>query len=156
RRSANGRARRSPGSWAPAWCSGLLVLAPCSPTSSTSDRRPVGVLASLAMTPTPEQLTWLGMLTVLVGFLVRLLKADTLNGLLAPYSIPPIPKAALPWVALLLGFAGGSLEALTRGATWSAAALSGLMGVISGTIAIAGNETLPPVARAIHAPTAHF
>lgn len=101
-------------------------------------------------TPSPEQMTWLGMLAVLVGFLVRLLKTDALNTFLGRFGLPPIQKSALPWLALALGFAGSVLEAKTRGAEWMAALMAGVWGIVSGTVAVAGQETLPAVAGAIH------
>lgn len=61
----------------------------------------------------------------------------------------PIPKSALPWIALGLGFASGLVEGLASGEPWAVAALSGLKGLASGTGAVAGNETLPTLLRAM-------
>lgn len=47
----------------------------------------------------------------LVWLLVRLLKADTLNVVLASYGYGPIPKRVLPWIAL---FAGVTAAVLTE------------------------------------------
>lgn len=61
----------------------------------------------------------------LVWLLVRLLKADTLNVVLASYGYAPIPKRLLPWIALIAGVAlavltecqlkGFTLEAMLAG-----------------------------------------
>jgi hypothetical protein len=90
---------------------------------------------------------WLGLLAVLVGFVVRLLKTDALNTLLGKFSIPPIPKKVLPWIALVLGAVSGMLEAKIGGADWKTSAISGVWGVFSGAGAVAGNETMSTLVR---------
>lgn len=88
---------------------------------------------------------WVALVAVLVGFIVRLIKADKLNDALAKWGIPAIPKAALPWASLALGFAAMTLDAKVGGATWGAALAAGLTGILSGALAIAGNETVAEV-----------
>ena len=90
---------------------------------------------------------WLGLLAVLVGFVVRLLKTDALNTFLGKFSIPPIPKKVLPWIALVLGAVSGMLESKMGGADWKTAAISGVWGVFSGAGAVAGNETMSTLVR---------
>lgn len=85
---------------------------------------------------------WLGLLAFIVGAIVRLLKTNAFDRVLARFGIGPLPKAALPWLAIGLGFAGSALEALLAGATPADAALHGLLGLFAGGAAIAGNETL--------------
>lgn len=96
---------------------------------------------------TSHPLTALTVLALVIGLLVRLIKADGLNRLLASYSIPAVPKVALPWVALALGLAGAIVDARIGGATWSQAALAGAWGILAGATAVAGNETLPTIMR---------
>lgn len=85
---------------------------------------------------------WIAFVALVVGFLVRLLKADKLNALLAKFNIPAIPKMALPWVALALGFVLTTFDAKLAGATWGAALTAGFWGIFSGGLAVAGNETV--------------
>ena len=86
-----------------------------------------------------------GIIAVLVGFLVRLLKAERLNLFLAGFGVPPIPKVVLPWLALVLGIAAMVLQAKVGGANWVDSLLTGLDGIIAGGLAIAGNETMPSI-----------
>lgn len=95
---------------------------------------------------------WFALLAFVVGLLVRLLKTNALDAALARFGIPPIPKKALPWVALVLGFVGAAIESKMRGTTWEAAAIAGVWGLFSGGFAIAGNEALPTITRPISAP----
>lgn len=86
-----------------------------------------------------------GIIAVLVGFLVRLLKAEKLNVFLAGFGIPAIPKSVLPWLALVLGIAATVLNAKVGGMNWVDALLTGVDGVLAGGLAIAGNETVPSI-----------
>lgn len=93
--------------------------------------------------------SWLALLAVVVGLLVRLVKSDRMGAALAAFGLPPIPKRALPWLALALGFVGAMVESKISGASWSAAALAGAWGVFSGAGAVLGNETLPPALASV-------
>lgn len=88
---------------------------------------------------------WIVVAALLVGFVVRLLKADKLNAWLEDMGAPAIPKWALPFVALGLGAVSGALEAVASGRSWRDAALSAFYGLLSGALAIAGNETVGAV-----------
>lgn len=94
------------------------------------------------MVTTLGQGGFLAALALIVGALVRLLKTEKLNGFLAKLSLPPIPKRALPWVAVVLGFALAALEALLRGEKAPAALAQGLYGVLSGATAVGGDQTV--------------
>lgn len=85
---------------------------------------------------------WLAVLAVLVGGIVRLLKTNRLNLILAKFSLPPVPKRALPWIAVLLGFALAMLEAFVSGAKLPQAVTAGLLGVLSGATAVGGDQTV--------------
>jgi hypothetical protein len=85
---------------------------------------------------------FLAALALLVGAIIRLLKADSLNLFLATLSLPPIPKRALPWLAVVLGFALAALEALLRGAKAPEAIAQGLYGIFSGATAVGGDQTV--------------
>lgn len=76
------------------------------------------------------------------------LLALVINGAIRALKTTPIPKSALPWVALVLGFGVGLVESLSTGHAWGVAALEGLKGLASGTGAIATNETLSTAVRA--------
>lgn len=87
----------------------------------------------------------IGILAVFIGLMVRLLKADKLNEILAKYKIPAIPKSALPWLALALGIALTVLNAKLGGANWVDSALAGVDGILASALAVLGQETLPSV-----------
>lgn len=72
-----------------------------------------------------------------------------ITGAVRSLKTTPIPKSVLPWVALVLGYGLGLTESLTAGHSWGVAALDGLKGLASGTGAIATNETLSTLVRAI-------
>jgi hypothetical protein len=92
---------------------------------------------------------WIGFVAVVVGALVRVMKAGKMNDLLARFNLRPIPKPALPWLSLVLGYLTTALEAkIGSGASWGSAAASGLWGLVSGALAVAGNETMSPVVAA--------
>jgi len=82
------------------------------------------------------------LLAALVGGLVFALKTDAFTSLLAKFGAGPLPKKAIPWIALGLGFAGGALQALIAGKSLPDAALAGGWGLMSGAFAIAGDQTV--------------
>jgi hypothetical protein len=93
---------------------------------------------------------WLAILAFLVGAAVRLLKTNAADKVLARFYIPPIPKKLVPWLALILGYAASVLEAKVRGGyPWKAAALAGFWGVLAGSTAVAGQETLSTLVRGL-------
>lgn len=98
--------------------------------------------------PSLGVLGWWAFLAFAAGGIVRLLKADTLNSLLAKWNIPPIPKVALPWIALVLGFVGNGAKAMSEGKSLSDAALLGLWGLLIGAVPIAGHEMMEKPTRA--------
>lgn len=90
---------------------------------------------------TPGTVAFIGLV---VGFLVRLIKTDKMNDFLAKFSIPAIPKAALPWIALVLGVVGMQLDVYTAGSfTWKGALVALVNGVFAGGFAVVGDQTLP-------------
>lgn len=92
---------------------------------------------------------WLMLLALGVGVTTRLLKADKLNALLAQYSIPAIPKTAIPWIALALGAGGGFLEAFTGGHSLQESLIMSFWGIVSGGVAVAGHEALEQPVRTV-------
>lgn len=82
-------------------------------------------------------MTWLAVAALIVGAVVRFLKSDMVNERLESMGFPAIPKAVLPWVALVLGMASGALDAVLNGTDWPQAVA---MGVVSGIGAIAGHQ----------------
>lgn len=92
---------------------------------------------------------WLATLSTFVGLLVRVAKVGRFGDF--------VPKKALPWVALALGFLVSFCETAAayvgRGRslreTLVASSLAGLWGVFAGAGAVAGNETVIPIARAV-------
>jgi hypothetical protein len=94
---------------------------------------------------------WLLLLLVVCGAFVRLLKTDTLNSVLSVFFGRPVavPKKALPWIAIGLGFAIGAVDARANGLGWGDAMLMGLWGLFGGGSAVAVQETMGPLARAV-------
>ena len=90
-----------------------------------------------------RQLATLTFVAFLVGWLVRMLKTDRVDLFLAMFRVPPIPKPALPWIALLLGATTMVIDSVLAGGTWQQGALAAGAGLISGSVAVAGNETIP-------------
>lgn len=93
---------------------------------------------------------WIAVVALAVGFVVRLLKTNTLNDVLTRFGLPGVPKVALPWLALVFGFVAMTVEARIAGAlTWQAAVAAGVMGILSGALAIAGHETVGATAARV-------
>jgi len=76
---------------------------------------------------------WVGLAALIIGLLVRLMKADS--------RFPPfaVPARWRPLLAIGLGIASGVLQAASTGTPWRDAILGG---VVSGFVAIAGHETI--------------
>lgn len=85
----------------------------------------------------PSQLTWTAIAAVVIGGLVRAIKSDGMTIALANLGLPPIPKRALPWVALTLGAAAAVLDSRQLGATWQEAAV---LGVVATATAVLGHD----------------
>jgi len=79
-----------------------------------------------------ERRAWVPLASVVVFFLVRLMKSDTK----LPINLPPLTRA---WVALGLGVLSGVLEKVATGRTWTSAIVGGL---VTGALAIIGHDTL--------------
>lgn len=91
----------------------------------------------------PSGMTKVEFLVVLafaVGGLIRLLKADRLNMWLAKFSLPPIPKKALPWIAVGLGIVAAVVESLIKGVDVVSAIRNAVMGALAGGFATWGHE----------------
>lgn len=85
---------------------------------------------------------WIAVMAVIVGATVRALKSGASQSLLAALGLPPIPTRALPWLALALGGLAATLDAVTLGASWDAAAQAGVMAAAA---AVFGHELLSGV-----------
>lgn len=92
---------------------------------------------------------WLGILAFAIGGLIRLLKADKLNTIIAKWGLPPIPKVALPWLALLLGAGASAVESASSGQPWKLVLIAAGWGIFSGAGAVLGNEALSTPTRAV-------
>jgi hypothetical protein len=79
--------------------------------------------------------------TFLLWSLTRLLKTGSFNALLAAFGIPPLPKNALPWVALLLGSVASVLDAMALGVPPGEAVDVVLRAVVDGVLSGAGAIT---------------
>lgn len=112
----------------------LLVPGDVAPTNATQAMGPAG---------------WLALLAAAIFVFLRLLKSNRVDAVLAKLSIPPIPKKAIPWLALALGFAAQVVNARIGGYHWTDAAQAGFWGILSGTVSIGGQETLPSLFRGV-------
>ena len=89
----------------------------------------------------------LGVLAVCIGLVVRILKSKTMGAWLdglPPERVKAIPRAWLPWIAVLLGAVVMVADAYSHGSihTWREAADAMIAGLLAGSGAVAGNETL--------------
>ncbi len=75
---------------------------------------------------------YLALLALIIGFVVRLLKSDTV----LPVTVSPKLRG---WVAVLLGAIGGIVEHLANGTPWREALASG---ITAGVLSIVGHELL--------------
>lgn len=82
----------------------------------------------------------LGVAALTIAGVVRAIKSDAFNAMLAKFSLPPIPKRALPWVALGLGVAGGFVMGLQEGKGLGVAVAGALGGILPGALAMAGHD----------------
>ena len=73
--------------------------------------------------------------------IVRAVKSDGFSSQAALLGLPPVPKSALPWIALAASFAISCGEAVAAGHDWQAALLSGIVGLLAGGSAVAVQET---------------
>jgi len=92
--------------------------------------------------PSPGSASWVAIAAVLVGLVVRLIKADALSATLTKFFRPDgppiaIPTRLLPWLALGFGFAAAALDARVAGESWATAAQSGVM---AAALAVLGHE----------------
>jgi hypothetical protein len=78
-----------------------------------------------------NQTLWTTTAALVIGGAVRAIKTDTF-----PLSVP---KRALPWLALVLGFASAALDARMNGVDWEAAAASGITAT---ALAVFGHDVL--------------
>lgn len=84
-----------------------------------------------------NQMTWTALAALVIGALVRALKSDGMTIALANFNLPPIPKRALPWCAVLFGGAAAILDARIEGVEWKDAAM---LGAIATATAVLGHD----------------
>lgn len=82
----------------------------------------------------------LALAALVIGAVVRAVKSDTLDAGLERLGLPPVPKLALPWLAVGLGVLGGVVDAFRSGTPWQGAIVEGLLGALAGTTAVAGHQ----------------
>lgn len=78
-----------------------------------------------------NQTLWTATAAFVIGGAVRAIKADSF-----PLSVP---KRALPWLALILGFVSAALDARMNGVDWGTAAAAG---VTATALAVFGHDVL--------------
>ena len=94
----------------------------------------------------------LGLVSLIVGAAVRVVKSEPFGSLLTTIGLRPVPKTWLPWLAVLGGAAMSTTTKLEQGEPAAHAAMLGLDGILSGLIAIGGHETIGNLLRALLPP----
>lgn len=84
-------------------------------------------------------LTWIAVLAIIIGGLVRALKSDGAKGILAKFNLPPVPTRALPWVALVFGGLAAGLDAYLEGGGASVQEAA-MTAVLAAATAVFGHE----------------
>jgi len=98
-----------------------------------------------------NQLMWIATAAVVIVGIVRALKSDGMTVALANLGLPPIPKRALPWVALFFGAASAVLDAKVVGTSWEEAAASGVLAAATAVLGHDLGKTVPGVRKVLGA-----
>ena len=80
----------------------------------------------------PVTAVWLAAIAAVIHILVGALQSNTLNAMLAKFSIPSIPSQVFPYLGLALGLGGGLVSGLQQGQTLSYALASAVMAMVTG------------------------
>lgn len=89
----------------------------------------------------PTVIAYASIAAVMIHFLLRVVKSGQVDAMLMRMGIPSIPDKAIPWIALGLGFVGGVTDALVQNMGWSEAVQMAVLGLFSGSGAVALHET---------------
>ena len=79
---------------------------------------------------------------VVILFCIRVLKSGQVDATLMHFGLPSIPDKAIPFIALGLGVIGGLTDALVQGMGWKEALQTVVLGLFSGSGAVAMHETV--------------
>lgn len=77
-----------------------------------------------------------------IGAIVRIVKSEAINGIITKIGLAPIPKPALPWLALALGAVAGLVQSMAQGQPISGALPLVIEGLVSGALAVGAHEAL--------------
>ena len=78
---------------------------------------------------------------LVIGLAVQALKSNKFDSILARYNLPEIPPRVLPWVALVLGVAGGVCDALLAGETTAMGVVGRVFqGLLAGALPVVVHE----------------
>ena len=77
---------------------------------------------------------YLAAIAAAIHVLLGALQSNSLNALLAQFSIPALPLAAMPWLGLVLGLGGGTVTGLQQGLPWQQAIATALIGMLGGGV----------------------
>lgn len=90
---------------------------------------------------TMKNMQWLVVTAAVVGILVQLLKTDKFDSLLMRFGLPPLPRKALPWVALCLGLVSGVIQLYLNPSSDIGSMVGDIVtGILSGAAPIAAHE----------------
>ena len=95
------------------------------------------------------QLTWIAVAAIVIGGVVRALKSDGMTVALANLGLPPIPKRALPWIALVFGAASAVLDAKVGGTSWQEAGAAGILATGTAVLGHDLGKALPGVRKVL-------
>jgi len=82
----------------------------------------------------------IALLAIGLHALIRVVKSEKINALLASAGMRPIPKTWLPWIAAGLGILAGTVQAMVNGMSLDAALDNTLAGLFVGATAVWGHE----------------
>lgn len=86
-------------------------------------------------------IAYAGIASVAIHFMMRILKSGQFDLALLRLGLPSIPDKAIPWIALALGLGGGIADALVQHMGWGDAIQASVLGLLSGSGAVALHET---------------
>ena len=75
---------------------------------------------------------YLAAIAAAIHVLLGALQSNSLNQMLAKFSIPAFPAAAMPWLGLALGLGGGFVTGLQQGLPWQQSLATAILGMLGG------------------------
>lgn len=88
-----------------------------------------------------KNVQWLVITAAIIGLVVKLIKTDKFDALLARLGLPSVPSRYLPWIAVVLGVISGGIQIYLDPTTDIGTLVTDLLsGLLSGAAPIAAHE----------------